>query len=75
MAVEFDVVVDVDSRFCPLCILVSLIRQGLHGRFVDRFEEVFPRHLHLLQEPAVELLQLLLYRPVEIPDAEEGVIS
>ena len=67
-------VVDVHLRLLPVGILVPSFRQGLHGGFIDRLEEMPPRYLQFLQGPGVEVLQLLPDRPVEIADAEEGVV-
>jgi hypothetical protein len=66
VVVYLHVIVDVDLVLLPCCQFVPLLRKRLHGGFVDRLEEVFPRYFKYLQRPAVQLLQFLPEHPVEI---------
>ena len=75
VAVDLDMVIDVDPCPLPFGIFVGLQRKGFEGRFVERFEEGFSRGVEFLELAVIELFQGLEDGLVELVDAEEVVVS
>ena len=75
VAVDLDMVIDVDPCPLPFGIFVGLQRKGFEGRLVERIEEGFSRGVEFLELAVIELFQGLEDGLVELVDAEEVVVS
>jgi len=72
--VNCDVVVDVDPDLLAFGILVGNGRQGFQGRAIDRFVKAPSGSVHPLELAVVEILKLFGNGPVQLLDAEKGVV-
>ena len=66
MPIDLDVVVDVDARFLPIGVVVSLGGQGFECRSVQRFELAAARAGKFFEGSVVELHQQGADRRVEV---------
>ena len=71
VAVDLDVVVDVDAAGLPLRQLVASGGQRLERRPVELLEELAPADAELLHRPAVELLEQLADRGVQLGERKK----
>lgn len=72
---DLDVIVDVHARFLPLRILIGDRRESTECRPVERFKERAPASLQVLKRPIVEQLEQSTDLPVQLAQAEEGVLA
>ena len=75
MAVDLDMVVDIDFGLFPRCIFIGFVWKGFEGGSIEGFEEFPPGGIKFLKLAVVELYEFLGNGPVELSHAEEGVIS
>jgi len=75
VTVDLDMVVDVDSGLFPLGILIGYRRQRLEDGFIEGFEEGFASGIEFLELAGVEIFQGSEDDLVELPDAEEVMVS
>ena len=75
MTVDLDMVVDVDSGLFPLGILIRDGRQRFEGRLIKGFKEGFAGGIEFLELACVEIFQGSEDDLVELPDAEEVMVS
>jgi len=75
VAVELDVVIDVDARILPTGDLEARGRQRPQRRGVERFEGAAPAASELLEGPGVQIDQQLGDRGVERGQAQETPVS
>src|SRR5439155_2114970 len=75
VAVDVDVVVDVDDRRLPLGVLVAGGRQRLHPRAVDGVEGALPRAGQFLERTLIEIDEQSTDSGVELFEREELAIA
>lgn len=75
VSVDVDVVVDVDAGFPPAPKLVALRRQRQESGPLQRLEQRAPVALELLEGAVVERVQQPADLPVQLGQAEEGVLA
>ena len=68
---DFDVVVDADARDVPLSVFVGCVRQSAKRRLVEPLEQLAPALADVPHDPAVEVLEQLGDRLVELGEGEE----
>jgi len=69
------VVIDVDPRFLPFGIFIGRRRQRSQSRPVDSFVKTPAGAVHLLELAVVHVRKLFGNSPVQLPDAEEGMVA
>jgi hypothetical protein len=72
---ELDVVVDIDRGFLPGGEFVGLLRKGLESRLVQFLEKLAAGAFEVFHRPGVELIEQLPDGPVQLGQAEEGVVA
>ena len=75
VAVDLDMVVDVDFGLFPRCIFIGTGWKGFEGGFIKGFIEFLSGGIKFLELAIVESYKFLGDGPVEFSHAEEGVIS
>ena len=75
VALDRDVVVDVDAARLPAREDVARGRQGSQGRAVELLVEGAPADAELLHRPVVELVEEDADRPVQSAEVEEGLVA
>lgn len=74
VAVDLDVVVDIDRCLLPFRVFIGMERQRLQGGLVDRFKEDSAGRVQLLELAVIELGELLRDCFVQLREAEEGMV-
>ena len=75
MALDFDVVVDVDARRLPLAELIALDGQRLQGRAVERLIQAQPRVGALAEGSPVDPLEQSGDRLIELAERGEAPLA
>ena len=75
VAVDLDVVVEVDARLAPPGVLIALGRERLERGPVQVLEEAAPAALGLLERPLVERRQQGLDRLADFAQREERLVA
>lgn len=75
VAVDLDMVVDIDFGLFPRCVFIGFGWKGFEGGFIDGFEEFPAGGLEFLELAVVELYEFPGNGAVEFSHAEEGMVS
>src|SRR4051794_24431294 len=69
---DLDMIVDPDAGETPFSVLVILLRQGLHGGALDRFEELTATDTQAAHLAVIHPLEGRGYRGIAFSQREEG---
>ena len=75
MAVDLDVIVDVDPGLLPLGVFVRFDGQGAQGRFIQLLKQRAPGARQFLEGPVVERLEQRPDGPVQLGQGEALTVA